>query len=276
MVTSRPSANVSLIGLPWDGSSSFQPGAAEAPQAIRRALHSPSSNGWNERGHDVLAPGVLHDAGDVALGEQPGWARGAIERSLATLLRGGRQPLALGGDHSVTYPILRAFRPYADGLTVVHFDAHADLYDEFGGDRFSHACPFARVMEEGLAERLIQVGIRTLNSHQRSQADRFGVEIYGMDRWEAAPIDSIRGPIYVSLDLDAMDPAFVPGVSHPEPGGLSVRDVVSLLFRLPPTVVGADLVEYNPLNDTRDLTARVAAKLLKELVGAMWNEGMRE
>ncbi len=263
------SRRVSLIGLPWDGSSSFQTGAADAPPAIRRALHSPSSNGWNERGQDVLAPGALHDAGDVALGEQAGWARRAIEGGVAKLLEDGYAPIALGGDHSVTYPILRAFRPHADGLTVVHIDAHGDLYDEFDGDRFSHACPFARVMEEGLAERLIQIGIRTLTAHQQEQVARFGVEVYGMDRWAEAPLDSIRGPVYVSLDLDGLDPAFTPGVSHPEPGGLSVRDVVSILFRLPRTVVGADLVEYNPQNDTRDLTARVAAKLVKELVGVM-------
>jgi agmatinase len=253
--------------VPWDGSSSFQVGAADAPAVIRAALASPSSNGWNERGRDVLASGVLRDAGDMRLGEQAIWARRAIEDRIGGLLDEGQSPIALGGDHSVTYPILRAFRGRADGLTVVDVDAHADLYDEFHHDRFSHACVFARVMEEGLAERLIQIGVRTLNAHQREQAARFGVEVYGMDRWADAPLESLREPVYVSIDLDALDPAFAPGVSHPEPGGLSVRDVVSLLFRLPSQLVGADVVEYNPQNDTRDLTARVAAKLVKELVG---------
>jgi agmatinase len=258
-----------LIGVPWDGSSSFHAGAAEAPHFIREALRSPSTNGWNERGQDVLALDVMVDRGDLSLGEQATWARRAIADGVANLLDEGAAPIALGGDHSVTYPILRAFRSRVDALTVVHVDAHADLYDEFNGDRFSHACVFARVMEEGLVERLIQVGGRTLNAHQREQAARFGVEVYGMDRWADAPLEAIRGPVYVSIDLDALDPAFAPGVSHPEPGGLSVRDLVTLLFRLPRDVVGADVVEYNPRHDTRDLTARVAAKLVKELVGAM-------
>jgi arginase len=89
-----------------------------------------------------------------------------------------------------------------------------------------------------------------------------------MRRWAEAPLEKIAGPVYVSIDLDGLDPAFAPGVSHPEPGGLSTRDVVSLIHRLPPGIVGADVVEYNPDNDVRDLTARVAAKLVKELVAA--------
>lgn len=258
-----------LIGLPWDRSSSFQTGAADGPPRIRQALRSPTSNSWNERGQDVLASAVFDDAGDLSIGEEAGPARAAIESGISVLLDDRRSPIALGGDHSVTYPILRAFRSRVQGLTIVHIDAHGDLYDEFDGDRFSHACPFARIMEEGLAERLIQVGVRTLTGHQREQVARFGVESFGMDRWSQAPIESIRGPVYVSIDLDGLDPAFAPGVSHPEPGGLSVRDVLSLLNRLPTAPSGADIVEYNPHNDTRDLTARVAAKLVKELIGAM-------
>ncbi|MFN2446567.1 MAG: agmatinase [Vicinamibacterales bacterium] len=269
---------VTLVGLPWDASSSFQTGAAGAPARIRQALHSPSSNSWNERGQNALAPEVFDDAGDVSLGEEATVARSAIESAISTLIADQRVPIALGGDHSITYPIVRGFRVHHDRLTIVHIDAHGDLYDEFDGDRFSHACPFARVMEEGLAARLIQIGVRTLTSHLRDQIARFGVETFGMDRWWQAPLESIHGPLYVSIDLDALDPAFAPGVSHPEPGGLSVRDVVAIIARLPVAPVGADVVEYNPENDLRDLTARVAAKLVKELIGGMslTNEGMRE
>ena len=187
---------------------------------------------------------------------------------IVRLLDQGICPIALGGDHSVTYPIVRAYRGRVNGLTIVHVDAHTDLYDEFQGDRYSHACPFARIMEEGLAERLVQIGIRTASSHQRQQAAKFGAEIYDMSRWSEAPLETIQAPVYVSIDLDGIDPAFAPGVSHPEPGGLSTRDVVSLVHRLPARIVGADLVEYNPDHDVRDLTARVAAKLVKELVGS--------
>jgi arginase len=260
-----------LIGIPWDGSSSFQRGAAEGPPLIRSALHAPSSNSFNERGHDLSSPEVLIDGGDLALSDDPADTRREIERGVADILARGSKPLALGGDHSITYPILRAFRERSTQLNVLHLDAHGDIYDDFEGDRYSHACPFARVMEEHLAIRLIQVGIRTLTPHQRKQSARFGTEIYGPDRWRDAidVLRSVQGPVYVSLDLDVLEPMLAPGISHPEPGGLTVREVLDVLAALSTEVVGADVVEYNPRNDVRDLTARVAAKFVKELAGSM-------
>jgi agmatinase len=262
---------VALIGAPWDGSSSFQRGAAAAPSSIRRALWSPSSNAWNERGNDLSAPGILEDDGDISVGDDAAAARQAIERGVRDVLERGDRPLVLGGDHSITYPILRAYGAQGVRPSIVHFDAHGDLYDSFEGDRYSHACPFARVMEEGLASRLIQVGVRTLTAHQRDQISRFGVETFGPSRWrEALPvIAALQGPVYVSLDLDVLEPTLAPGLSHPEPGGLLVRDVLDALDTIPAPVIGADVVEYNPANDLRDLTARVAAKFVKELVGLL-------
>src|SRR6185503_15943007 len=130
----------------------------------------------------------------------------------------GARPVSLGGDHSVTYPILRAVRPHAPTVTILHIDAHPDLYDEFEGDRYSHACPFARIMEERLADRLVQVGIRTLTAVQRAQAERYGVEVIDMRAWVAGRRPTLREPVYVSIDIDAFDPAFAPGVGHREPG----------------------------------------------------------
>jgi arginase len=257
-----------LIGLPYDGSSSFLAGAADAPPRIREALWSPAGNSWTETGVDLGAPGALHDAGDVRFpaGVE---ARGAIERATTALLEGGFRPLALGGDHSVTYPILRAARKRHPRLTILHVDAHADLYEEFEGDRYSHACPFARILEEGLCDRLVQVGIRTLNGHQRAQAERYGVEVLDMPRWAAGKRPVVEGPVYLSVDLDGLDPAFAPGVSHREPGGLTVREVLTLVHALPGPLVGADVVELNPARDVDGITAGVAAKLVKEIAGAM-------
>jgi agmatinase len=262
---------VTLLGAPWDGSSSFQRGAALAPPSIRAALSSPSSNLWNERGDDLAAEGVLADAGDLTLPGSASEARDTIEDAVRTIVASGRRPIVLGGDHSITYPVLRAFRSRAEPVSLLHLDAHADLYDHFDGDRFSHACAFARVMDEKLAGRLIQTGIRTLNAHQRAQAAKFGVEILGADRWrDVLPlVGRLRGVLYISIDLDVFEPMLAPGVSHPEPGGLTVRDVLEILASIRVPVVGADIVEYNPSNDLRDLTARVAAKLAKELVGVM-------
>ena len=187
---------------------------------------------------------------------------------MALLARGGR-PIALGGDHSVTYPVMRALRTKERRLTILHIDAHADLYDNFEGDRFSHACPFARIMEDGLCDRLVQVGIRTLNAQQRAQAARFGVEVIDMRAWVSGARPALSGPVYLSLDLDALDPAFAPGVSHWEPGGLTSRDVVGLIQSLSAPVVGADVVELNPARDPSGVTAMVAAKFVKEIASRM-------
>jgi len=261
-------ATPTLIGIPWDVHSSFMRGAAAAPPLVRRALFSPASNMWTESGLDLGVPGRLADAGDIDL---PGAddALGVIQEAVGRLMEDGGAPLAIGGDHAVTYPVVRAVAKRHPGLTILHIDAHPDLYDEFEGNRLSHACPFARIMEEGLATRLVQVGIRTMTGHQREQARRFGVETIDMGAWAAGTRPALTGGIYISIDLDGLDPAFAPGVSHREPGGLSVRDVIGLVRALPSPPVGADIVEFNPSQDPAGLTAHVAAKLLKELAGRM-------
>lgn len=267
MTTARPVA--CLLGVPWDASSSFQRGAAEAPPKIREALWSPSSNTWNERGDDVASADVLVDAGDLVLPEDGAVARERIEQAVRVRLDAGQVPIVLGGDHSITYPVLRAWHGRGPAPAVLHFDAHSDLYEDFDGDRFSHACPFARAMEEGLITRLVQVGVRCMTAHLRAQVARFGVEVYDAGHWrDVVPVvQGLSAPVYVSLDLDVLEPMLAPGLSHAEPGGLTVRDVLDVLFHLPAPIVGADVVEYNPRNDVRDLTARVAAKFVKELAG---------
>jgi len=266
-----PSAPPRLIGLPYDASSSFLQGAAEAPPLIREALRSPSWNTWCEQAREVTGAGGLSDGGDLAL-PPTAEARARIEAGIAELIAAGHRPLALGGDHSVTYPVLRAVARGHTRLTILHIDAHPDLYDEFEGDRFSHACPFARIMEEGLASRLVQVGIRTMNDHQRAQAERFGVEVIDMRAWQTGARPSVDGAVYISIDLDGLDPAFAPGVSHRDPGGLSVREVIGLVQGSGGYVVGADIVEYNPRQDLGGVTAAVAAKLVKEVAGRMMGD----
>jgi arginase len=155
------------------------------------------------------------------------------------------------------------------GITLVHFDAHPDLYADYEGNPHSHASPFARIMENQLVQRLVQIGIRTLNGHQRAQAEKYGAEIYAMENLPDLAKLRLAGPLYVSFDMDALDPAFAPGVSHWEPGGLSTREAIQYLQSLPAPIVGADIVELNPVRDPAGLTATVAAKLLKELLGKM-------
>lgn len=259
---------VALLGIPYDAASSFLRGPAMAPAVIRTALLSDSTNGWSESGIDVRGGGALRDAGDVAC-DHGDDTRAQIESAVQSILGSGARPLCLGGDHSVTYPVLRAMRRQYPKLSLLHLDAHSDLYDEFEGDRFSHACPFARIMEERLAGRLVQVGIRTMNPHQQAQADRFGVEVITMDDWDRSPAISFDTPVYVSVDMDVLDPAFAPGVSHREPGGLSVRDVLRLIRHTAGEFVGGDVVEFNPARDPNGVTAWVAAKIARELAARL-------
>jgi agmatinase len=261
-----------LLGIPLDVNSSYLRGPTGAPAKIREVLRSDASNKWTELGVDLGAVGAFMDAGDLRLNdsrENIGDDFAEIERAVGELLEKGENPVSLGGDHSVTYPILRAVeRRYSD-LTIVHFDAHPDLYDEFEGSRVSHACPFARIMEERLAKRLLQIGIRTMNGHQREQAARFSVEVVEMRALPAHDRLKVHGPVYVSFDVDVLDPAFAPGVSHREPGGMTVREAIAHLHAIEGTIVGADIVEYNPGQDVAGMTATVAAKIVKEILGRM-------
>ena len=154
MAACRPT----LIGLPFDAASSHQRGAALAPPLIRAALHDGASNLWSELG-TAIDETRLSDAGDLQLPDDGATARRSIEDGCAAVLAAGGVPVGLGGDHSVSYPAMRAAAAMHGPLTVVHVDAHADLYDEFAGHRYSHACPFARALEAGAIRRLVSTRV---------------------------------------------------------------------------------------------------------------------
>lgn len=255
---------ISLLGLPTDINSSHLRGPAGAPNAIRRLLKNGMMNGSAEDGTDILAPGFLDDRGDLELKEDDGDFE-RISGGAADAFGAG-PALFLGGDHFVTWPIL-AGRANA-GLApphIIHIDAHPDLYPDFEGNPKSHASPFARSFENGLIASLTQFGIRTINPVQQAQIDRYSVRVFAP---EQLPVDLARlpdGEIYFSIDLDGLDPAFAPGVSHHEPGGLTIREVLLIIRTAPGRVIGGDIVEYNPARDVNEMTAAVAAKILKEL-----------
>lgn len=255
---------ISLLGIPWDKKSSFLQGPALAPDKIRSTLHNGAGNYWTELTRNPIENDQWQDKGNsiptnyLAISD-------IIEKELAQ----GNRTLCLGGDHSITYPIIRAYAHFFDSFDILQIDAHGDLYHEFEGDPHSHACPFARILEHQLCKQLIQVGVRTLTPHQRAQAKKFGVEIIEMRDFEKGKRPFFNKPIYISLDLDGLDPAFAPGVSHHEPGGLTTREVLRLLQSIHVPIIGADIVEYNPHRDVSDMTAALAAKLLKEIAGKM-------
>ena len=274
MSASDSSRRLALLGIPWDENSSFLKGAAEGPRFLRAALACESSNRWAENGTEIR-PELFWDAGDLAAAGAEEMV-GHIEAAVQGLLERGLQPISLGGDHAITYPILRAFSRKYRQLAILHFDAHPDLYDEFEGNRLSHACPFARIMEERLASRLVQVGVRAASGHQREQAARFGVEMIEMKSWKPELAVRFETPVYISFDLDGIDPACAPGVSHPEPGGPTTRQVLDLIHRLDAPIVGADIVELNPSRDPSGITALVGAKLIKEIAAQMLENQSQE
>lgn len=257
---------IHLIGVPTDINSSFERGAAQAPAAIREAL-------WSDRGNLSTASGLeigtdinLVDRGDLVLGDVDSIADDTVITSaIADTMAEGAVPLSLGGDHAVTFPLVAAVAAKHGPVTILHFDAHPDLYDDFEGNPRSHASPFARIMEAGHATRLVQIGIRTLTRHCQGQATRFGVEIISMENFHPNQVPVLDGPLYISIDLDGIDPSEAPGVSHPEPGGLTVREVLAGLSKQSANIVGADIVELNPTRDVNGVTAILAAKFVREV-----------
>ena len=215
----------------------------------------------------------MFDAGDLNFSPEMDVFE-EIQLSVSKIYDKGNKPLLLGGDHSITYPIIKSAAKYYPNLTILHFDAHPDLYNEYEGNKLSHACPFARIMEEGLVDRLIQVGIRTLNAHQWGQAERFGVEVIQMKDLHSGLVLELESPLYISFDMDCLDPGFAPGVSHWEPGGMSTRQVIEIIQSISINIVGVDIVEFNPEVESC-MTAMVAAKLFKEMAGKMLEKDLK-
>jgi len=263
-----PSGSIALLGIPWDENSSYLRGAAAAPGQIRHVLADGASTWYSRSGVNLQSHPQLYDLGDLKL-ESGQRAVEQISAAIDACLQRGVKTLALGGDHAITYPILLAYARHFPALNILQIDAHTDLYDVYEDNRLSHACPFARIMENGLAARLVQVGIRTLSPHLQQQIERFQVQVIRMQDWSADLQIHFDGPLYLSLDLDALDPAFAPGVSHHEPGGMTTREVLQLIDSIKAPLVGADIVELNPQRDQNQVTARLAAVLLKEIAAKM-------
>jgi agmatinase len=255
---------IGIIGVPLDENSSFLRGPAKAPQLIIDAIESDSANYYTEDLKNLEEHPRVFWCGNVAFDNYMD-----IGTPISHMLESGAIPFTLGGDHSIAYPIIRAVSAHYSELNIIQFDAHGDLYDELGGNRHSHASPFARIMENDLAKSLTQVGIRTMTQHQKEQANRFQVNVIEMRNWTPEIKLDINGPVYITFDMDVLDPAFAPGVSHHEPGGLSTREALRMIQQLDVDIVGCDVVEYNPDRDINGVTVMTAAKIVKELLAQL-------
>jgi len=257
--------NIAIVGIPFDEYSSFFKGCAKGPENIRKILYSGVTNMCTENLIDLESEDCFTDIGNIKIENY----LSSIEENIEGLLNKDVKIISLGGDHSITYPIIRAFNKKYGKINILHFDAHPDLYNIFEGNPYSHACPFARIMEEQLASKLISVGIRTLNPHQKLQAENFGVEIIDMNNLNKIETINIGSPLYLSIDLDVLDPSYAPGVSHHEPGGITTQELLKIIQSLNSQIIGADIVELNPERDNNGITASVAVKILKEVLGKM-------
>ncbi|KAL5058068.1 hypothetical protein RYX36_029672 [Vicia faba] len=218
-------------------------------------------------GKDLKDSRVLIDVGDVPIqeirdcGVDDKRLMSVIGESVKLVMEEAPlRPLVLGGDHSISFPVIRAVSEKLGGpVDVLHIDAHPDNYDAFEGNIYSHASSFARVMEGDYVRRLLQLK----DVHKQNEMRTFSRDRPFLENLKLG--EGVKG-VYISIDVDCLDPAFAPGVSHIEPGGLSFRDVLNILHNLQGDVVAGDVVELNPQRDTVDgMTAMVAAKLVREM-----------
>lgn len=266
-LSENPEYRMAILGVPFDEKSSYLRGAAGGPAAVRAVSTGKCYCGYTELGVNLEEETVLVDLGDVDTSGDPDKTFALTEKAVARILEKGAVPIVLGGDHSITYPILRAFARVHKPLDILHFDAHPDLYDDLYGDRLSHACPFARILEDGLAAGVVQVGVRAITAAHRVKALKHGVRMIEMKDIVGPLHLRFANPVYISFDMDALDPAFAPGVSHHEPGGLATRQAIQIIQELKGKIVGLDIVELNPRRDPLGITAAAAFKIIKETAG---------
>ncbi|NNK61455.1 MAG: agmatinase [Flavobacteriaceae bacterium] len=259
-----------LLGVPYDQNSSFKQGSALAPERMRLMDIEGSSNRFCEHGIEIKPDKNYEDLGDILFHtDEPEAVYRQIRQSIKDHLSLEDKIISIGGDHSISYPIIEAYSEIYNDLHVLHLDAHADIYENFKDNPYSHASPFARLLEKDVLKSLTQVGIRTLTIHQKSQIEKYKVKVVEMKNFNFDFLNTLKGPLYISLDIDVLDPAFAPGISHHEPGGMTTRQLINIINHIKVPIVGADIVEVNPKRDINDMTAMVAYKLFKELASKM-------
>jgi agmatinase len=277
-------ADVALLGVPHDGGTTYQPGARLAPYHVRRV--SALVQGYHPvHGFDVFARARCVDAGNVVFPPFDRAAmREAVELDVRRLAAAGAAPVLIGGDHSITLPVLRALVKRIGPLAIVHVDAHLDTSGpDTWGDAFHHGTPLRHAIAEGLVERdqLYQLGVRgprggadddaVARAHGHVAISADDIAERGPRRVCAELRERIGArPVYVTFDVDALDPAFAPGTGTPVPGGIAAREALALVRGLAGLDVrGGDVVEVCPPLDHADITCHLAAHLAYELVGVI-------
>ena len=284
-------ADVAVMGIPWDEGTTHRSGARTGPRALREistmwAFRDGLDALWDgEAGVELMGGVRWADCGDVALG--PMWSperyHNAVVDRMRPLVESGVFPVTLGGDHSVTYPVLKAVSQARDGkpFQLVQFDTHMDYWDQEGGQRYSHASPIIRSDEAGWLAGLTQYGIRSLHTpgDNIALARSRGAHIFWCEQARDARVEDlvehlpVGADTYITFDIDALDPAIAPGTGTPEPGGFSYYEAKAILLAVCArcNVIGMDLVEVAPMYDgPGQLTALHGARLIFDTVGAVF------
>jgi len=277
-------ADVAVLGAPFDGATTFRAGARFGPAGIREA--SLLLRPYNDA--QAIAPFAavqVADAGDAPTSPvdiQAGHE--AIRKAAGAIADDGGRVLGLGGDHSVSLPLLRACHAAHGPLSLLQLDAHTDTWDSYFGARYTHGTIFRRAVEEGLIDggASVQIGLRgSLYSPEDLDENRaLGFTTLLARDFDAAGVagaielarSRLRSPVYVTVDIDVLDPAFAPGTGTPEPGGLSSRELLALLSALAGSqldIAGADVVEVSPPYDPAGVTSVAAANAAFELVSLL-------
>lgn len=265
-------AHYVICGVPYDGTSCFRKGSCFAPDEMRKFSYNfETYNPFFDIDLDYVA---IHDFGDLEVAEDINSTLDMISGHADTFVGDGKIPLMLGGEHSLTLPFARACKNKNPGLGFVVLDAHLDLRDEYKGERNSHACISRHIIDE-VTEKYVSVGVRSGTLDEYGYVKENGINVFSSDDVFNSGIEEIvneirkiiNGPVYLSIDMDAIDPSFAPAVGTPEPYGLTPRDVRGIIACLAPDIVGFDLVEIAPAYDTGG-TAILGAKLVRDFIAA--------
>jgi guanidinopropionase len=281
LVTSAEGLDIALVGIPWDGGTTNRAGARHGPREIR------SQSTLMRRVHHVSGVAPFDRARIADVGDTPVnpfdimAALEGIETAIAAIVRHGAVPIAAGGDHLTTLPVMRALAGKHGALGLIHFDAHSDTNDAyFGNNRFTHGTPFRRAIEEGVLDprRAVQIGIRgsIYDPREHDWARAQGVRVISMEECGARGVADVMtearaiagsGATYISFDIDCLDPAYAPGTGTPEIGGFTTREAQAMLRALDGVnIAGADVVEVAPPFDVGGITALAGATMMFELL----------
>ena len=279
-----PYCNVAILGIPFDSGTSYRPGARFGPQGIRQASRHLRYNFHPAYDTEPFVEFQVADAGDVACNpfniEE---AISQIETAASELLKEVDTLVSLGGDHTIAVPLLRAMHQRHGPVALVHFDAHLDTWDTYFGAPYTHGTPFRRAAEEGLFndQASMHVGIRgpLYSREDLAQDEELGFKVIHCDELNEQGPDHVARrirervgdvPLYLSIDIDVLDPAHAPGTGTPEIAGLSSRELVNILRGLRGLeLVGADIVEVAPAYDHAEITSLAAATVAFEMVNLM-------